>query len=76
MKVKEFDEAFDRGEDVTPYLDMSKARRPNLELKSVKIDFPVWMLNALDRRARQLGVTRESMIKFWLAERLARNDNG
>jgi len=75
MKAKEFDEAFDRGEDIMPYLDMSKARHPNMELKPVKVDFPVWMLNALDRRARQLGVTRESMIKFWLAERLAHSDN-
>jgi len=76
MKAKEFDEAFDRGEDIMPYLDMSSACRPNLELKRVNVALPVWMLNALDREADQLGVTRQAVIKVWLAERLARNDNG
>jgi len=75
MKAKEFDEAFDRGEDIMPYLDMSSACRPNLELKRVNVAFPVWMLNALDREAEQLGVTRQAVIKVWLAERLARSDN-
>jgi len=76
MKAKEFDEAFDRGEDVMPYLDLSKARRPNLEQKRVNVAFPVWMLNALDREAECLGVTRQAVIKVWLAERLARVDSG
>lgn len=71
MKAKEFDAAFERGEDITPYLDMSSACRPNLEQKRVDVEFPVWMLNALDREARHLGVTRQAVIKVWLAERLA-----
>jgi len=71
MKAKEFDEAFDRGEDIMPYLDLSKARRPNQEQKRVNVDFPVWMLASLDREASRLGVTRQSIIKVWLAERLA-----
>ncbi|MDD9875294.1 MAG: CopG family transcriptional regulator [Gammaproteobacteria bacterium] len=71
MKAKEFDAAFDRGEDITSALDLSKARRPNRTQKRVSVDFPVWMLASLDREANRLGVTRQSIIKVWLAERLA-----
>jgi len=71
MKAKEFDAAFDRGEDITPYLDLSRASRPNQAQRRVNVDFPVWMLASLDREANRLGVTRQSIIKVWLAERLA-----
>ncbi len=70
MKAEEFDEKFDRGEDITSVLDMAKAHRPGEEQRRVNVDFPVWMIAALDREARQLGVTRQSVIKVWLAERL------
>ncbi len=70
MKASEFDERFDAGEDVTPWLDLSTIRRPHLESRRVNVDFPVWMVDALDREARRLGVTRQSIIKVWIAERL------
>jgi macrodomain Ter protein organizer (MatP/YcbG family) len=70
MKAKEFDKRFDKGEDVTRFLDRSKARRPTQEQKRVNVDFPVWMIHSLDREAKRLGVTRQSIIKLWLAERL------
>ena len=70
MKAKEFDQAFDNGKDITGQLDLSRARRPELEQKRVNVDFPVWMIHRLDREARRLGVTRQSVIKMWLAERL------
>ena len=70
MKAKEFDQKFDRGEDVTPFLDRSKARRPEENQKRVNVDFPVWMIHSLDREARRLGVTRQSIIKLWLADKL------
>ena len=70
MKTDEFDEKFDRGEDVTSSLDLSKAKRPGEEQRRVNVDFPAWMVSALDREARRLGVTRQSVIKIWLAERL------
>ena len=70
MKAKDFDRKFDDGEDVTAYLDLSKARRPGEEQRRVNVDFPVWMIDSLDREARRLGVTRQSIIKVWLAERL------
>lgn len=69
MKAKEFDSKFDQGEDVTEHLDLSKASRPGYEQKRVNVDFPVWMINALDQEAARLGVTRQSIIKVWIAER-------
>lgn len=70
MKSKQFDAAFDRGEDITSALDVTRARRPQLEQRRVNVDFPVWMIDSLDREADRLGVTRQSIIKVWLAERL------
>ena len=70
MKAKEFDRKFDRGEDVTSALDLAKARRPGEEQRRVNVDFPVWVVESLDREARRLGVTRQSIIKLWIAERL------
>jgi len=70
MKARELDKKFDDGEDVTAHLDLSKARRLAEEQRRVNVDFPVWMIESLDREARRLGVTRQSVIKVWLAERL------
>jgi len=72
MKAKEFDRKFDAGEDVTAHLDVSRARRARQEPKRVNVDFPEWMIGSLDREARRLGVTRQSIIKIWIAERLSR----
>jgi hypothetical protein len=73
MKATEFDQKFDDGEQsIIEDLNLSQARRPGLEQKRVNVDFPVWMISALDREARRLGVTRQSVIKMWLAERLER----
>ena len=70
MKAKEFDRKFDGGEDITGHLDLGKARRSGHEQKRVNVDFPTWMIESLDREANRLGVTRQSIIKIWLAERL------
>ena len=70
MKAKKFDQQFDDGEDITSSLDVSKARRVQQAQKRVNVDFPVWMIESLDREASKLGVTRQSVIKIWLAERL------
>ena len=70
MKAAEFDRKFDEGEDITPWLDLSTLRRPNLETRRVNVDFPSWMVDALDREASRLGVPRQSVIKVWIAERL------
>jgi hypothetical protein len=70
MSTEEFDERFDGGEDVTPVLDLPASRRPGLEQRRVNVDFPAWMVEKLDREAKRLGVTRQSVIKVWIAERL------
>ena len=68
MKAKTFDKQFDEGADITASLDLSKARRVLLEQQRVNVDFPAWMIESLDREAGELGVTRQSIIKVWLAE--------
>ena len=70
MKAKTFDTDFDSGKDITGALDLSKINRPNQTQKRVNVDFPTWMIESLDKEASRLGVTRQSIIKVWLAERL------
>lgn len=75
MKTEQFDKKFDKGEDVSKYLDFSGATRPGREQKRVNVDFPVWMIQSLDKEAARLGVPRQSVIKVWIAERLERKTN-
>ena len=70
MKAKKFEQQFDEGVDLSASLDLSKARRVLQAQKRVNVDFPTWMIDSLDREANKLGVTRQSVIKVWLAERL------
>ena len=71
MKASDLDKKFDEGvEDVLDEFDLSRATRPNREQKRVNVDFPVWMVESLDREAKRLGVTRQSIIKVWIAEKL------
>ena len=72
MKASEFDRKFDDGESIINELDISSPRKPNLGQRKVNVDFPIWMIESLDRTARRMGVTRQSVIKLWLAERLER----
>ncbi|APG25701.1 type II toxin-antitoxin system BrnA family antitoxin [Syntrophotalea acetylenica] len=72
MKTKacDFDKKFDDGEDITSDLDLDNARRPEYEQKRVNVDFPLWMIQSLDREAKRLGVPRQAIIKLWIADRL------
>ena len=70
MKAKELEQRFDAGEDITTALDLSRVRRVNQDQKRVNVDFPVWMVQSLDKEAKRLGVPRQSLIKVWVAERL------
>ena len=71
MKARDLDRKFDEGaEDIMDDLDLSTARRPLKEQRRVNVDFPVWMVESLDREASRLGMTRQSIIKVWIAERL------
>ena len=75
MKAKEFDSKFDAGKDISKYLDISKAVRPEQEQKRVNVDLPIWMIHSLDKEAKRLGVPRQSIIKVWVAERLSSHFN-
>ena len=73
MKAKELDKKFDDGEDISRFLDLARAKRPGREQRRVNVDFPAWMIERLDKEARRLGVTRQSIIKVWIADRLQKN---
>ncbi len=75
MKAKEFDEHFDNGGDIEQFADLEKATRPN-KIKRVNVDFPLWMVEALDREAKHLGVTRQALVKVWLANCLEKGKCG
>jgi len=71
MKAEEFDKIFDDNkEDIIEHLDLSTARRVNLEPKRINIDFPTWMVKKLDEEAQHIGVSRQAIIKTWLADKL------
>lgn len=70
MKAKDFDKKFEAGKDITEHLDLSKVRRPEQELKRVNIDFPLWVIQKVDKEAKRLGVTRQSLLKVWVVEKV------
>ena len=70
MKAEELDQKFDDGEDILDYFDRSTLKRPGLKPQQINVDFPQWMLDALDQEAKRLGVHRQVIIKVWIAERL------
>ena len=70
MKAQEFDEKFEAGEDLANDLDFSRARRVNQESRRVNIDFPAWVVEGLDKQAKRLGITRQALVKVWIAEKL------
>ncbi len=70
MKAKAIEDKFDKGEDITKHLDIAKARKPEQEQKRVNVDFPLWMIQQLDKEAKRLGIPRQSIIKVWVADRL------
>ena len=70
MKANEFDKQFDEGDDILNALDLFKAKRVIQDQKLVNVYLPAWMIESLDREASRVGVTRQSIIKVWLAERL------
>ncbi len=73
MKANTFEQQFDEGVDITHVLDLTKAKRELQTQKRVNVDFPTWMIESLDREASKLGVTRQSIIMVWLAERLEKS---
>jgi len=71
MKATDLDRKFDENkDDILEHFDLSTATRPNLKQKRINVDFPEWVINSLDKEANRIGVTRQSIIKMWLVERL------
>ena len=68
--AEELDEMFDNGEDMTPYVVPGSGRRINQEPQRVNIDFPKWVVRRLDEESQLRGVSRQSLVKMWIAERL------
>jgi len=76
ITAKEFDKRFDQGEDISAYVDKSSIRRPGLESRRVNVDFPEWIIQSLDMESRKIGVSRQSLIKLWISERLKEERKG
>ena len=70
MKAKDVDKRFDAGENITKVLDLARAQRVNQKQRRINVVFPSWMIHSLDKEADRLGVTRQSIIKVWISERL------
>jgi hypothetical protein len=70
ITAEEFDRRFDEGEDITPFIDKSSLRRPGLEARRVNVDFPEWIIEKLDVQSMLIGVSRQSLIKLWISERV------
>ena len=75
MKASDFDKKFDSGEDISVLLDIKKAKRAGLMAKRINVDFPEWMIESLDKEAHRIGTSRQSLIKFWLAEKFDHHRN-
>jgi len=71
MKASEFDTLFEAGESTVEYLDKSQMKRPGLEQRRITVDFPAWMVHQLDKEAIRLGITRQSIIKMWISEKIS-----
>jgi len=70
ITAEEFDEKFDAGEDISQYLEIDKARRPDLEQKKISLSLPNWMISGIDKEARKMGVSRQALMKIWINEKL------
>lgn len=70
ITAEELDRRFDSGGSISEFLDWDKAHRPGLEPRRVNVDLPGWMISELDKQASLIGVTRQSIMKVWLSERI------
>ena len=75
IKAEEFDRIFDDGEDISQFVDKASIRRPGIEPRRVNVDFPEWVIQSLDSHSRRIGVSRQSLIKLWISERLKEEES-
>lgn len=72
---QQIDELFDSGGEVLPYADESTFERPRQAQRRMSVDMTVPMISRLDGYAEEYGVTRQSLVEIWLAERLNDEDD-
>jgi len=65
------DQLHEEGGDLSAHLDLANANRPGRAVQRVNVDFPLDLLQEIDREARRVGVTRQAFIKLRLADALA-----
>lgn len=70
ISAEEFDRKFDDGEDISEYVDWSTARRPNLEPVELTVTVMRGTKLRLERQAKELGVSVDSLLEEWLREKL------
>ena len=75
ITAEEFDRMFDEGEDISAYVDFKNMREIGHELKRINVDLPTWVVNNLDLEATDRGVTRQSIIKMWLVDRIRQEED-
>ncbi len=70
ITASEFEDKFDNGEGIMEFLEMDSITKPSNQPKRVSVDFPEWMVHGLDKVSKRLGVTRQSVIKVFISEKL------
>lgn len=70
ISAEEFDRKFDDGEDISEYVDWSTATRPNLEPVELTVTVMRGTKLRLERQAKELGVSVDSLLEEWLREKL------
>ncbi len=65
ISTEEFDRKVEEGEDISEFVDF------DLISKKVNVDFPVWMIEAMDAEADRLSIPRQAIIKMWIDEKLS-----
>jgi hypothetical protein len=71
LTAEQLDALHDSGSELSAHINAASSRRPGLQIRRVNVDFPIWMIEQLDQEAARLGITRQSVIKFWISERLS-----
>ena len=73
VSAEEFQKRFDQGEDISRFMDLKNAQRPERDVQRVNVDFPRPFFREIDQESKRIGVTRQSWIKIVIADYLARH---
>ena len=75
MKAEEFDRLFDDGESIIEYLDLTQIKRSNSEQQTIALEFPSWMIEALNKESQRLNLPLQVIVKGWIEEKLASSNS-